>query len=35
MDQQAAVRQKTRGDLIQSLQKVTPQFADLVRKYSI
>jgi predicted nucleic acid-binding protein len=35
LDQQAAVRQKTRGDLIQSLQKVTPQFADLLRKYSI
>jgi len=35
MDQQAAVRQKTRGDLIQSLQKVTPQFADVLRKYSI
>jgi|SRR5579863_4650995 len=34
LDQQAAVRQRTRIDLIQSLQKETPQFAELVRKYS-
>jgi predicted nucleic acid-binding protein len=34
IDQQGAVRHKTRTDLIGSLQRVTPQFADLLRKYS-
>jgi predicted nucleic acid-binding protein len=34
IDQQAAVRRKTRTELINTLQKVTPQFADLLKKCS-
>jgi predicted nucleic acid-binding protein len=33
LDQQAAVIHQSRSDLITRLQKLTPQFADLVRQY--
>jgi len=35
LDQQAAVRRKTRVELICKLQSITPQFAELLRKYSL
>lgn len=35
LDQQAAVRHKTRNDLIDTLKSITPQFAELLRRDSM
>lgn len=35
LDQQAAVIHHTRTDLIEKLAKITPKFADMLRRYSV